>query len=87
MWEATQHLIRRLETEGEVSAARLFRQLGGMADSCKALAYRLYDVCESSRPGLAGPYNMLAASWPEIQRLAAQTTAPTQTAESQQLDL
>ncbi|MBT5319004.1 MAG: DUF1156 domain-containing protein, partial [Chloroflexi bacterium] len=32
LWEATQHLIRRLESEGEVSAARLFRQLGGMAD-------------------------------------------------------
>ncbi len=87
VWEATQHLVRRLESEGEVSAARLFRQLGGMAESCKALAYRLYDVCESSRPNLAGPYNMLAASWPEIQRLAAQTTAPTQTAEEQQLDL
>ena len=87
VWEATQHLIRRLESDGEVSAARLFRQLGGMADSCKALAYRLYDVCESSRPNLAGPYNMLAASWPEIQRLAAQTTAPVQTAEEQQLDL
>ena len=76
VWEATQHLIRRLETEGEVSAARLFRQLGGMADSCKALAYRLYDVCESSRPGLAGPYNMLAAPWPEIQRLAAKPLHP-----------
>jgi putative DNA methylase len=87
VWEATQHLIRRLESDGEVAAARLFRQLGGMADSCKALAYRMYDVCESSRPNLAGPYNMLAASWPEIQRLATQATAPIQTAEEQQLDI
>lgn len=89
VWEATQHLIRRLESDGESAAASLYRQLErkGLAEPCKALAYRLYDICESTEPTLAGPYNMLAASWPEIQRLAAAHTAPIETVEEQQLNL
>ena len=87
VWEVTQHLIRRLETEGEVSAARLFRQLGGMADSCKALAYRLMTCANRHDRAWLGRTTCWPRPWPEIQRLAAQTTAPTQTAEAQQLDL
>lgn len=78
VWEAMQHLIRRLESDGEVAAGALLRKLDrkGLGEPCKALAYRLYDICESARPDLAGPYNMLAASWPEIQRLAQQPYEP-----------
>ena len=81
--EATQHLIRRLETEGEVSA-RLFVSWG-MADSCKALAYRLYDVCESSRPGWLGRTTCWPRHGPKFS--ASQPKPHTQTAEAQQLDL
>lgn len=78
IWEATQHLIKRIESDGEAAAGGLLRKLErqGIGDACRALAYRLYDICESSRPDLAGPYNMLAASWPEIQRLAQQPYEP-----------
>lgn len=88
VWEATQHLIRHLESDGEVSAGALLRKLDrqGLGESCKALAYRLFDVCESSRPELAGPYNMLAASWPEIQRLARQAVEPIAEPEQQSFD-
>ena len=89
IWEATQHLIKRLESDGEVAAARLFAQLqrrGVDLEACKALAYRLYDLAESDRPDLAGPYNMLAASWPEIQRLARDADLAPTVAEQQSFD-
>lgn len=85
VWEATQHLVKRLETDGESSAARLLRRLGGLGDAAQLLAYRLYTVCEKPRPTLAGPYNALVASWPEIQRLASQDSAPIAVAEQQSL--
>ncbi|WP_420610491.1 DUF1156 domain-containing protein [Candidatus Poriferisodalis sp.] len=85
IWEATQHLVKRLETEGEASAARLLRRMGALGDSAQLLAYRLYTVCERTRPNLAGPYNALVASWSEIQRLAKEIVDPT--AEYEQLSL
>jgi putative DNA methylase len=86
VWEATQHLVKRLESDGESSAAALLRDLGGLGESAQLLAYRLYTVCETTRPNLAGPYNALVASWPEIQRLAQQAAAPVAIAEQQALD-
>ena len=89
IWEATQHLIKQLESDGEVAAGRLFAQLqrrGVDLEACKALAYRLYDLAESEQPELAGPYNMLAASWPEIQRLAREADTAPQVVEQQSLD-
>ncbi|MDE2824104.1 MAG: DUF1156 domain-containing protein [Chloroflexota bacterium] len=77
VWEATQHLVKRLETEGEASAARLLRRMGGLGELAQLLAYRLYTVCERTRPNLAGPYNALVVSWPEIQRLAREDMDPT----------
>jgi putative DNA methylase len=70
VWEATQHLVKRLESDGEESVARLLRQLGGLGESAQLLAYRLYTICEKARPALAGPYNALIGAWPEIQRRA-----------------
>lgn len=73
VWEATQHLIRRLEEQGgEEGAAALYYQLGPLADHAHDLAYRLYSVCE--RKGWAEDaraYNGLVTAWPEISRLAA----------------
>jgi putative DNA methylase len=78
VWEATQHLIKRLETGGEVAAAELLRQLkkvaghGDLTANCRALAYRLYNHCEKTKQAEeAGAYNGLVIAWPELERLAA----------------
>lgn len=86
VWEATHHLVKRLETDGESSAARLLRRMGGLGEPAQLLAYRLYTVCERTRPNLAGPYNALVASWPEIQRLAREANEPGAEYEQQRLD-
>ena len=85
VWEGMQHLVKRLEADGEASAARLLKRMGGLADSAQLLAYRLYTVCERTKPNLAGPYNALVASWSEIQRLAKEAAGPA--AEYEQLSL
>jgi len=82
IWQATQHLVRRLE-DGEASAGTLLAQLNTRSEACRALAYRLYTICETARPHLAGPYNALAAAWPEIHRHSTQTPPPPVTSEPQ----
>jgi putative DNA methylase len=72
VWEVTQHLIRALDTGGEVAAADLLRKVGGLGESARDLAYALYLVADRKKwteEGIA--YNSLAVSWPEISRLAA----------------
>jgi putative DNA methylase len=78
VWEATQHLIRSLDSGGEASAAALLNQLknvpgqGQLAANCRALAYRLYNHCEKTKQTEeARAYNGLVIAWPELQRLAA----------------
>jgi len=72
VWEVTQHLVRRLLTDGEASAAELLARVGGLGDAARDLAYRLYLVAEGKRWAKeAGPYNALGAAWPEIARQAA----------------
>ena len=72
LWEATQHLIRTLDKEGEFGAAVLLRKLGGgRGENARELAYRLYKICERkgwSTEALA--YNSLVLAWPELTRLA-----------------
>ncbi len=69
IWECTQHMIRALNESGEEGAAKLCARLGaGASESVRALAYRLYSICE--RKGLAEEalaYNSLITSWPAIQ--------------------
>ena len=71
-WEATQHLIRRLQNDGELAAADLLARLGGdYGEMARDLAYRLYSICE--RKGWAQEalaYNSLVIAWSEISRLA-----------------
>lgn len=87
VWEATQHLVKRLETDGEAATGQLLRQLGGLGASAQLLAYRLYTVCEKTRPALAGPYNAIVTSWPEIQRYARDASQATMmTSEQQSFD-
>jgi putative DNA methylase len=76
VWEVTQHLITRHQTDGEAVAADLLREVGGgLAEAARELAYRLFSICE--RKGWAHEalaYNALVTAWPEITRLAAQAT-------------
>jgi putative DNA methylase len=90
VWEATQHLIKRLEVSGEGAAAELLLQLknvsghGDLAANCRALAYRLYNHCEKKKQAEeARSYNGLVIAWPELEKRAANasssSTAPLQT--------
>jgi putative DNA methylase len=80
VWEVTQHLILALEGGGEAQAAELLRRVGGLGETAKELAYRLYVVCERKKwASEALAYNALVVAWPEISRLAAGAPAETST--------
>ncbi|EAX48519.1 protein of unknown function DUF1156 [Thermosinus carboxydivorans Nor1] len=70
VWRSAQQLVKALLEGGEDAAARLALRLGGeRAEQAKALAYRLYTICE--RRGWtdeALAYNTLVVSWPAIQQ-------------------
>jgi putative DNA methylase len=71
VWETTQHLIRALEKKGEVEAASLLNKLGGMAETARDLAYRLYSMCEKKKwSDEALAFNGLVIAWPELTKLA-----------------
>jgi putative DNA methylase len=71
VWETTQHLIRTLETKGESEAAALLNKLGGIAETSRELAYRLYTICERKKwADEALAYNGLVIAWPELTKLA-----------------
>lgn len=71
IWEATQHLIHRLQNDGEEAAAALLRKLGGTGEIARDLAYRLYTLCERKKwADEALAYNGLVIAWPELTRLA-----------------
>lgn len=71
-WEVAQYLIRALEQDGESGAAELLRQVGGLGDLARDLAYRLYTIAERKKWAQeALAYNSLVIAWPEIQKLAA----------------
>ena len=71
VWEAVHYLVHALESGGESAAATLVHQLGGIAETARELAYRLYIVCErKNRNEEARSYNGLVQSWPEIARLS-----------------
>lgn len=74
VWEVAQHLIIALESGGEEAASDLLRKLGGLGDTARELAYRLYSICEKKKwAGEALAYNALVVAWPEIARLAVGT--------------
>jgi putative DNA methylase len=84
VWEATQQLIKRLET-GEQAAASLLAQLkeisghGDLPANCRALSYRLYNHCEKTKQAEeARAYNGLVIAWPELEKLAAVAASPVQ---------
>ena len=77
VWECAQHLIRNLEKDGEEGAAQLCARLGGgQSEGARALAYRLYSICDRkgwTEEALA--YNTLVTSWPAIQEKVAHRAA------------
>jgi putative DNA methylase len=76
MWEATQHLVKALDEGGEAAAATLLARLGGVGETARELAYRLYAICDGKKWAKeAGVYNALVASWPEIKRKAGEGPA------------
>ena len=79
-WEATQHLIRALDQEGESGAADLLRNLGGdYGEKARDLAYRLYSICERKKwASEATAYNSIVLAWPEISKLAQAAPRPDQ---------
>ena len=77
VWEASQHLIRRLEMHGEESAADLLHRLGSSADPARDLAYRMYQICERNKWAEEGhAYNSLITAWPELVKLSQQHYNP-----------
>ena len=72
-WLSLHHLIRIHDAGGEQAAAAFVRKLGGVAETARELAYRLYALAErTKRSREALWYNALVQSWPEIARLARQ---------------
>ena len=75
VWEMAHHLSRALEEGGEARAGDLAALIGRRAETARELAYRLYTVCErKKRAEDALRYNALVQSWPEIVRLAREST-------------
>ena len=85
VWEVVQHLAQRLADHGEPAAADLLRNIGGLNEPARELAYRLFAICE--RKGWATEalaYNGLVVAWPELTRMASakpQAQAPQETLE------
>ena len=71
VWEMLHHLVRALNTEGEADAGALLARMMDKAEPIRALAYRLYTLCE--RKGWAEDaraYNELITSWQSIETAA-----------------
>ncbi len=71
IWEVTQYLIRTLDQKGESGAAALLHKVGGLGETARDLAYRLYTICERKKwADEALAYNGLVIAWPELTKLA-----------------
>jgi putative DNA methylase len=71
IWEVTQHLLHTLDQKGESGAAALLYKLGGLGETARDLAYRLYTICERKKwAEEALAYNGLVIAWPELTKLA-----------------
>lgn len=72
VWEALHQLIRALNIDGESAAGALLARMPARAEPIRALAYRLYTLCE--RQGWAEDaraYNELVAAWSSVEAAAA----------------
>lgn len=72
VWEALHHVIRALNQAGEAAAGKLLARMPARAEPMRALAYRLYTLCE--RKGWAEEaraYNELVIAWQNIEQAAS----------------
>ena len=72
VWEALHQLIRALNQDGESAAGTLLARMPERAEPMRALAYRLYTLCE--RKGWAEDaraYNELVTAWTSIEQASA----------------
>ena len=79
IWEMTHHLLRLYfhEKAGDVATAELLKKMGRNSDLARDLAYQLFHVCEKKkRSQEAQAYNALVLGWPEVSRLARDTSQP-----------
>ena len=73
VWEALHQLIRALNQDGESGAGALVARMPARVEPVRALAYRLYTLCE--RKGWAEEaraYNELVAAWSSIEQASAE---------------
>ena len=73
VWEALHQLIRALNQDGETAAGALLARMPARAEPIRALAYRLYTLCE--RKGWAADaraYNELITAWSGVERGASE---------------
>ena len=69
VWETLHQLIRALNQDGESAAGALLARMPARAEPMRALAYRLYTLCE--RKGWAEEardYNELVTAWSSIEQ-------------------
>lgn len=72
VWEALHQLIRALNQDGESAAGGLLARMPARSEPIRALAYRLYTLCE--RKGWAEEaraYNELVTAWSGIEQASA----------------
>lgn len=79
VWLLTQQLAHAMEKGGVKECAKIVMGLfGSNAENAKALAYRLYTICERKNWAQEGyAYNNLVVAWPDIQSMAADMAAAT----------
>ena len=77
IWMLTQQLARAMEKGGVKACAEIVMNIfGSNGEDAKALAYRLYTICERKNWAQEGyAYNNLVVAWPDIQSMAAQMQA------------
>ena len=72
IWEALHQLIRALNQDGETAAGALLARMPARSEPMRALAYRLYTLCE--RKGWAEEaraYNEIVSAWSGIEQASA----------------
>lgn len=76
-WLLTQQLARAMEKGGVKECAQIVMNIfGSNGENAKALAYRLYTICERKNWAQEGyAYNNLVVAWPDIQSMAAHMQA------------
>ena len=74
IWMLTQQLARAMEKGGVKACAEIVMNIfGSNGEDAKALAYRLYTICERKNWAQEGyAYNNLVVAWPDIQSMASQ---------------